>query len=57
MMFPGTISRQYGPSRIPARMYPVTFGSLNFLVIRVIRYPANSIRAVVIITTDAYDVA
>ena len=46
----GTRSRQYGPSRMPARIYAVTFGSRSSFVSRVIKKPEKSISAMEMIT-------
>ena len=51
----GIILMQYGPINMPAIIYPVTLGSLSFLVKRDITYPAMSITATDIMTCDTLE--
>ena len=55
MICTGTRWKQYGPIRIPAVMYAVTFGSLHFLVMRVSRKPENSMIAMDMMMTATGD--
>ena len=55
-IFVGTRFRQNGPSRMPAIMYAVTFGSLASFVSLVIANPPKSISATEIITDAAGDI-
>ena len=56
MMFLGTRCRQNGPNSMPATMYAVTFGSLSFFVMRVMRKPQMSISAMDMMICDTADV-
>ena len=51
----GSRFRQKGPAKMPPTIYAVTLGSLSSFVIRVIRKPIASIRAMEIMVTATGD--
>ena len=53
MIVEGIRLRQYGPIKMPAVMYAVTFGRRSFLVIRVIKKPSRRIVEIEITATEA----